>query len=110
LFLCVIIFNTVAICMKKKLKPIDMYATVVTYMVIQTKVDRWTYMLDWYGFFSRWFVDAPTLLISVGLYPAAAVIMLNFYPSKHTGSLHSNGLVHPLPFVVHSCLPFSLKT
>src|SRR4051812_18035120 len=77
LFLCVIVFNTVAICMKKKLKPIDMYATIVTSMLIQTKVDRWTDKLDWYGFFSRWFIDAPTLLVNVGLYPAAAVIMLN---------------------------------
>ncbi|MBM7652772.1 CBO0543 family protein [Neobacillus cucumis] len=80
LFLCVIIFNIVAICIKKKLKPIEMYATIVTCMLIQTKVDRWTDRLDWYGFFSRWFIDAPTLLVNMGLYPAAAIIMLNFYP------------------------------
>ncbi|MCM3729960.1 hypothetical protein M3226_31060 [Neobacillus cucumis] len=66
--------------MKKKLKLIDMYATIITSLLIQTKVDRWTDRMDWYGFFDRWYVDAPTMLVSIGLYPAAALIMLNFYP------------------------------
>jgi len=80
LFICVIVFNTIAICMKKNLKPIEMYSTVITSLLIQTKVDRWTDRMDWYGFFERVQVDAPTLLVSMGLYPAASLIMLNFYP------------------------------
>jgi len=80
LFLCVIVFNTIAICMKKNLKLIDMYATIITSLLIHTKVDRWTDRMGWYGFFDRTHVDAPTMLVSIGLYPAASIIMLNFYP------------------------------
>ena len=42
--------------------------------------DRW----NWYGFFEPQVIDWQTTLIILGIYPAATVLLINWYPYERT--------------------------
>lgn len=81
LFLSVILFNVVAIKAKPVLKPIEAFAVVTTCLLISEIHDRWTDVLHTsYGFFKPHVMDWQTLIIIVGIYPAAAYLILTWFP------------------------------
>jgi hypothetical protein len=81
LFLSVGIFNVVAIKVKSTIKAIEYYSVITTCLIIAEIHDRWTDELGTsYGFFKKGTMDWQTLLITIGIYPAAVYLMLTWFP------------------------------
>ncbi|MDN3015713.1 hypothetical protein PH210_05755 [Paenibacillus sp. BSR1-1] len=80
LYVSIIVFNLTSILMKKKLRPIEYYASIFWGLFFAELADRFTDKYNMYGFFEPYFIEAKTLLILFGIYPAATMIIINFYP------------------------------
>lgn len=90
LYISVIVFNLVAILMRKKLLPIEYYGTIFFGLFTAGLTDRFTDRYDMYFFFDPWFVEVESLWIMFGIYPAAAMMIVNWYP--YNGSWYKKGL------------------
>jgi len=84
LYVSVLTFNSIAILTKKKLQPIVYYASIFWGLFTSEFTDRWTDKWDWYGFFEPQVIDWQTTLIILGIYPAATVLLINWYPYERT--------------------------
>lgn len=84
LFCAIILFNSVAWSMKKNLRAIEYYACIFWGLFISDTADRFTDKYDAYGFFSPYFIEVKTFLVSLGIYPAATMIIINWYPHHRT--------------------------
>jgi hypothetical protein len=86
LYTSVVIFNLIAILMKKKLTPIEFYCTILFGLFNSEVADRFTDKYDAYWFFDPWFIELESLWVLFGIYPAAAMIIVNWYP--YNGSIY----------------------
>ncbi|OIK05454.1 hypothetical protein BIV60_27685 [Bacillus sp. MUM 116] len=84
LYLSIITFNTIAILTKKTLQPVVYYASIFWGLFTAEIVDRWTDKWNLYGFFEPKVIDWQTTLIILGIYPAATVLLINWYPYERT--------------------------
>ncbi|KQL52413.1 hypothetical protein AN964_01890 [Heyndrickxia shackletonii] len=84
LYFSVLVFNSVALLTKKKLEPIVYYASIFWGLFFAEFTDRWTDKWDFYGFFEPYVIDWPSTVIILGIYPAATVLLINWYPYKGT--------------------------
>ncbi|MFP5114121.1 CBO0543 family protein [Bacillaceae bacterium C204] len=66
--------------MKKKLRPIEYYASIFWGLFTAELADRFTDKYNMYYFFNPYFVEAKSLLVILGIYPAATMLMINWYP------------------------------
>ncbi|MDP1442536.1 CBO0543 family protein [Priestia megaterium] len=80
LYISVIIFNLIALRMKKKLEWIDYYASIFFGLFAAELADRFTDKYDMYGFFNPYFIEVKTLWVLLGIYPAATMMIINWYP------------------------------
>jgi hypothetical protein len=83
LFITICVFNIIVIFMPKRLKISELYATVVFGLFVDVLVD--TYMgfaFKAWGFFNVEKAEFTALLIILGIYPAAAAMIINCYPYK----------------------------
>jgi hypothetical protein len=83
LIITILIFNSVVILMKKRLKISEIYATVTFGLVFNLLVDIYAnFRFKLWGFFEVEKIEFSTILIILGIYPAAAVMIINWYPFK----------------------------
>ncbi|MBA2870234.1 hypothetical protein HNQ85_000492 [Anoxybacillus calidus] len=80
LFISIFIFNLVAFLMKKKLSPYEYYSSILFSLFVSEFVDRFTDKYNWYYFFEPYFIEGKTLLVVFGIYPAATMLIINWYP------------------------------
>jgi hypothetical protein len=80
LYASIVLFNLTAFLMKKKLRPIEYYASIFWGLFNAELADRFTDKYNMYGFFEPYFIEAKTLLIILGIYPAAIMLIINWYP------------------------------
>lgn len=80
LYVSVAAFNLIAILMRKGLAPVEYYCTIFFGLFTSGIVDRFTDKYDIYYFFDPYFIDAKTLWVVFGIYPAAAMMIVNWYP------------------------------
>jgi hypothetical protein len=66
--------------MRKKLLPIEYYGTIFFGIFTAELADRFTDKYDTYFFFDPWFVEVESLWIIFGIYPASAMMIVNWYP------------------------------
>ena len=82
LILIVILFNTVAYFIPKRLTPIEMLTTTLLAMLLQLLTDNYLSLkYDLYGYFDKG-ADWESLIYIFGIYPAINIIFLNFFPYK----------------------------
>jgi hypothetical protein len=83
IIISILIFNAVAILMKKRLKISEIYATVIFSLFMVLLVDMYAnFRFKAWGFFNVEKADFSGLLIIFGIYPATAAIIINWYPYK----------------------------
>lgn len=80
LYTSIILFNAAAFLMKKHLRGIEYYASIFWGLFFSNLADRFTDKYNMYGFFGSYFVDLKTLLIIFGIYPAATMLIINWFP------------------------------
>jgi hypothetical protein len=80
LYTTVVIFNLIAILMRKNLTPIEYYSTILFGLFNSEIADRFTDKYDAYYFFDPWFIELESLWVLLGIYPAAAMIIVNWFP------------------------------
>jgi hypothetical protein len=80
LIISVIVFNLTAIMIPKRLTKIEMLATSALASILQDNVDIFLDLkLDLYGYFNVG-PDYGALIAIFGIYPAANIIILNYFP------------------------------
>jgi hypothetical protein len=84
LYVSIVVFNLTAFLMKKNLRPIEYYASIFWGLFIADLADRFTDKYNMYGFFESYFIDVKTLLVILGIYPAATMLIINWYPFNRT--------------------------
>ncbi|MBT2721437.1 hypothetical protein J7E67_10230 [Bacillus sp. ISL-46] len=80
LYVSIVVFNLAAFLMKKNLPLIEYYASIFWGLFTAELADRFTDKYNMYGFFEPYFVEAKTLLVILGIYPAATMLIINWYP------------------------------
>ncbi|WP_248892961.1 hypothetical protein [Bacillus methanolicus] len=80
LYVSIVVFNLTAFLVKKNLRPIEFYASILWGLFCSEIVDRITDKYDVYGFFEPYFIEPKTFLIVFGIYPAATILIINWYP------------------------------
>lgn len=90
LYASILIFNLAAYLMPKRLSRVEIYATSLFALVLQSTTDVYLDLgYDLYGYFNRG-PDILTMLPVFGIYPALGTIFLNYYPYR--GNACSKGL------------------
>lgn len=83
LIISILLFNIVAILMKKHLKNSEIYTTVIFALFWSTFVDLFAnFRFKAWGFFEPEKTEFSAGLIIFGIYPAVAAIIINWYPYK----------------------------
>ncbi|WLD94513.1 CBO0543 family protein [Alkalihalobacillus sp. AL-G] len=81
MILTIMLFNTIVFFMKKHLRISDIYTTVIFGLLVSALVDVFaSFRLQAWGFFDPRMPDFKALLILLGIYPAAAAMIINWYP------------------------------
>jgi hypothetical protein len=79
----IIVFNTTAYIMKKKLTVKQMYSTILFALFLAVTVDMYaSFRFDAWGFFNPERAELARLLIVLGIYPAVTLLIINWYPYK----------------------------
>lgn len=77
----ILIFNSIAFLMRKRLKFSELYATVTFALVADTLSDLYaSFNFKAWGFFEPAKAELTTMFIILGIYPAAAAMIINWYP------------------------------
>ncbi|MGG1400245.1 hypothetical protein ABE288_20840 [Bacillus salipaludis] len=88
LIIAILLFNTVAIFMKKRLKISEIYTTVIFGLLASTIADLYaSYRFKAWGFFEVEKLEFSVVLILLGIYPAVTVMIINWYPYKSNWTL-----------------------
>jgi hypothetical protein len=83
LLLTILLFNTIVILMRKRLKTSELYTTVIFSLVVVLLTDTYaSFSFKAWGFFKKEETEFSVLLIILGIYPAAATMIINWYPYK----------------------------
>jgi hypothetical protein len=81
LIISILIFNAVAILMRKRLKISEIYATVAVALLLDLLVDVYaSFRFKAWGFFQVEKAEFSVMLIIFGIYPAVATMIINWYP------------------------------
>lgn len=81
LFLSILLFNSVAFFMKKRIKISEIYVTVIFALLVCAIVDVYaSYRFKAWGFFDVGKAEFSVMLIFLGIYPAVSAIIINWYP------------------------------
>ncbi|WP_254698602.1 hypothetical protein [Parageobacillus sp. VR-IP] len=80
LIISIFIFNLAAFLMKRKLPPYEYYASILFGLLVSEIANRFTDKYNWYYFFEPYFIERKTLLVLFGIYPAATMLIINWYP------------------------------
>ncbi|MGM0874626.1 MAG: CBO0543 family protein [Bacillota bacterium] len=84
LIISILLFNIVAILMKKRLKISEIYTTVIFALLACTIVDAFASIrFKAWGFFEVEKAEFTVLLILLGIYPAAAAMIINWFPYNY---------------------------
>jgi hypothetical protein len=85
LYFSVFVFNLIAILMKKRLRAFEYYGSIYFGIFWANVVDRFTDKYHMYYFFENInFISFRTLWVLLGIYPAATMIIINWYPFNKT--------------------------
>lgn len=77
------IFNAVAVLIRKSINFSENYTTVIFALAVSAVVDVFaSYRYKAWGFFEVDKTEYSALLVYLGIYPAAAVIIINWYPYR----------------------------
>lgn len=80
LILSIVVLNSIAILIPKRMTKIEMYATILFSLVFELVTNLFLeFKYDLYGYFEDG-VHWKDLMPILGLYPATNVIILNYYP------------------------------
>jgi hypothetical protein len=83
IILTIIFFNAIAIKMKKHLKISEIYTTIIYALFSSLLVDLFASVrFKAWGFFKVDETEFTALFIILGIYPAAAAMILNWYPNR----------------------------
>jgi hypothetical protein len=82
IYLSILIFNLVAIFMKKKLNPLLYYACIYFAVLWAEVSDRFADKYDLYYFFNPKIIEFQKFWILLGIYPAATMIIINWFPYR----------------------------
>ncbi|MED3563164.1 hypothetical protein [Bacillus xiapuensis] len=78
LIITILLFNTISIFMKKRLKMSEIYTTVIFGLLASTIADLYaSYRFKAWGFFEVEKLEFSVLLILLGIYPAVTVMIIN---------------------------------
>ncbi|SEM22811.1 hypothetical protein SAMN05192533_101510 [Mesobacillus persicus] len=81
----ILIFNILVIKTRKRLPITVIYSTTFFALCIQQYFDTYaTYYFKAWGFFMRDHADFASLLVKWGIYPAASILIINWYPYQST--------------------------
>lgn len=76
----ILVINGVAILVPKRLTLLEIYITTIFVLLFQTTLDTVLDLkYDLYGYFSKG-LDLESYIVFFGLYPAASVLILNYFP------------------------------
>jgi hypothetical protein len=82
LYISVFLFNVVAIFMKKRLAAIDYYCSIYFGAFWALLSDAFVDQYNMYYFFDPNVFEIETMWILFGIYPAAIMLIINWYPYK----------------------------
>jgi hypothetical protein len=82
IYISVLIFNLVATFMKKKLSPLLFYACIYFAIFWAEVSDRFADKYKLYYFFNPKVIEVQTFWILLGIYPAATMIIINWFPYR----------------------------
>ncbi|PWW32242.1 hypothetical protein DFO73_101505 [Cytobacillus oceanisediminis] len=88
LTISILLFNLVATLIKKRLKTSEIYTTVIFGLLVSSLVDVYaSFRYNAWGFFEVEKAELSAILILLGIYPAATIMIINWYPYKCTWNL-----------------------
>lgn len=77
----ILLFNAIAIFMRKRVKISEIYATVTFALLMDLLVDVYaSFRLKAWGFFQVEKAEFSVIFIIFGIYPAAAAMVINWFP------------------------------
>lgn len=77
----VVIYNSVAWFIRKRISLSEIYATVMFALFVQTLVDAYaSFQYEKWGFFEKNRAEFQALWVILGIYPAVTVLIINWYP------------------------------
>jgi hypothetical protein len=83
IILSILFFNTLAFLMKKRLKVSEIYNTIIFGLFSSILVDIFaSFRYKAWGFFEEDKAEFSVMLITFGIYPAVAAMIINWYPYK----------------------------
>jgi hypothetical protein len=82
LYISVIVFNLVAILMKKRLSSLEYYSSIFFGIFCAEISDRFADKYNLYCFFQPKVIEVQTFLILLGIYPAATMLIMNWFPYR----------------------------
>jgi hypothetical protein len=82
LCISVFVFNTLAILMLKHLSALEYYGSVFFGIFWAETSDRFADKYNLYYFFQPKLIEAQTFLILLGVYPAATMMIINWFPYR----------------------------
>jgi hypothetical protein len=84
IYISVFIFNTAAFLMKKRLRAFEYYGSILFGIFCAEISDRFADRFDLYYFFNSKLIEVQTFWVLLGIYPAATMLIINWYPYKKT--------------------------
>ncbi|GAE29106.1 hypothetical protein [Halalkalibacter hemicellulosilyticus] len=76
LYVSIVVFNITAVFVKKNLRPNEFYVSILSGLLVSSFADRFTDKYNIYGLFDLYFIEAKSLLIYLGIYPAVTVLII----------------------------------
>ena len=86
LYISVFVFNVVAIFMKKRLSSFEYYGSIFFGIFVAELTDRFTEWNNTYYFFKPSKIVLKSLWVMLGIYPAAIMLIINWYPYNKSWS------------------------
>jgi hypothetical protein len=84
LCISVFVFNTLAILMLKKISALEYYGSIFFGIFLADISDRFADKYNLYYFFQPKVVETQTFLILLGVYPAASMMIINWFPYRES--------------------------
>jgi hypothetical protein len=87
LYISVIVFNLVTILMKKRLSSFEYYGSIFFGVFCAEISDRFADKYNLYYFFNPKVIEVQTFWILLGIYPAATMMIINWFPYGKTWTI-----------------------
>lgn len=77
----IVLFNSAALMVRKRLSSAELYCTIIFGLFVQSLTDIYaSFRFYAWGFFKIEQAELTSLWIILGIYPASAVLIINWYP------------------------------